>query len=394
MPLSPNSQLLVEKIESIQLLNDRFEKMKLINKSPENEKRGCFSLIFYAHDILRDAPVALKFYDIDPALITDDYRRACFRREHEILQVLVDKNRCLQLTSQLSTYPFVLQIGPEKNATLPCEYFAMEWIEDDIDDYFFRQETYSPVDKLNLFNELTLGVEALHRHEIFHRDLKPDNLRKYQKALKRVVVAIDLGTAARFTSPNIQKKYQHPVGATGYASPEAASGLAGHRKLAPYSDYYALGCMLYELFNLDIFYSALLAKNPKHHGTQAIMSFELQGKTNEADKLAAWELAIRKFSSGFEPVRIDGTDTSAPPGVAHILNEVLRSLTHINFSNRPKNLEWVRNRIWSAIRTLENEKLYQRKLAFSKKVRQKRIEKQRQKSTKLEAFIKSKKQLC
>ena len=28
-------------------------------------------------------------------------------------------------------------------------------------------------------------MEALHRHEVFHRDLKPDNLRQYQNELKR-----------------------------------------------------------------------------------------------------------------------------------------------------------------------------------------------------------------
>lgn len=381
MSLSDNSQLLVDTLEALPLLDGRFEKIKLVNfNSFKNEKRGCFSLVFSAHDIVADVPVALKFYDINPALIIDDYRRACFRREHDILQVVMNKKRCLQLVSALSTYPLVIPISHGNNPTFPCEYFAVEWIEDDIDDYFFLQENIESLNKLHLFNELTLAVEALHRNEIFHRDLKADNFRQYQEALKRVVVAIDLGTAARYDSGKIQLDYQHQVGASGYAAPEAIYGLAGHRKLAPYTDCYALGCMLYELFNRDYFIREWQAKNPRGHAIQSLMGMELQGKTNDADKFNAWKVALGKFSSGFEPVRIDGPGSSVPQGIASILNEVLRSLTHVNFSNRPINLEWVRVRIWSAIKALQNEKLYLKKLEFSKEMRRRRIAKQARKA--------------
>lgn len=381
MPLSDNSQFLVDTLEALPLLDGRFEKIKLVNlNSLNNEKRGCFSLVFSAHDIVTDAPVALKFYDIAPELMIDDYRRACFRREHDILQVVMNKNRCLQLASALSTYFLVVPISPGNNPTFPCEFFAVEWIEDDIDDYFFFQEHKDSLDKLYLFNELILAVEALHRHEIFHRDLKRDNFRQYQEALKRVVIAIDLGTAARYDSGKIQHDYLHQVGAPGYAAPEAIYGLAGHRKLAPYTDYYALGCMLYELFNRDYFYYQWRSKNPRGHAIQALMGLELQGKTNDADKFNAWKKALGKFSSGFESVRIDGLGSTVPQGIASILNEVLRSLTHVNYSNRPINLESVRARIWSAIKALQNEKLYQNKLAISKEMRRRRIEKQTQKT--------------
>lgn len=394
MLLSQNSQFLVNELAALKLLDGRFEKIKLINiNSFNNEKRGCFSLVFSAHDIIEDVPVALKFYDIHPDLMNDDYRRACFRREHEILQVLMNKRRCLQLASALSTFHLVIPYGNEA-MTLPCEYFAVEWINNDIDDYFFRQDCIEPLDKLRLFNELTLAVEALHRHEVFHRDLKPDNLRQYQDTLKRIVVAIDLGTAARFTSGAIQQHYQHNVGAPAYAAPETIVGLAGHRKLAPFTDCYALGCMLYELFNRDLFYRALQVKNSQCHGIYALMGMELKGITNEAEKLKVWKRALGKFSSGFEPVRIDAPGSSIPLGIASLLNEVLRSLTHIDFSNRPINLEWVRIRIWAAIKTLENEKLYQRRLTLTKEIRRRRIEKRQRKTESLRIFVANRSQSC
>lgn len=367
MALSQNSQLLVDTLQATPLLDGRFEKIKLVNYNSFNsEKRGCFSLVFSAHDIIDDVQVALKFYDIHPELMNNDYRRACFRREYDILQVLMNKSRCLQLASALSTYFLVIPISSANNPTIPCEYFAVEWIENDVDDYFLRQENFDSLDKLLLFNDLTLAVEALHRHEVFHRDLKRDNLRQYHDALKRIVVAIDLGTAARFSSGPVQQQYQHPAGATAYAAPEAICGLAGHRKLAPYTDCYALGCMLYELFNRDIFFRALLAKNPRYQSVLTLMGMELQGIPDDAGKLNAWRRALGKFSSGIEPVNIDGPGSSAPPGIATMLNSVLRSLTHVDFSNRPINLEWVRVRIGASIKVLKNEKLYQQRLKLSR----------------------------
>lgn len=388
MSLSQNSQILVKELEATSLLDGRFEHIKLVNlNSFTNVKRGCFSLVFSAHDIVEDVPVALKFYDIHPTLMTDDYRRSCFRREHDILQILLNKKRCLQLASALNTYELIIPIGNGNNATFPCEYFAVEWIKDDIDHFFFRQEIIDPLDKLYLFNELILAVESLHHHEVFHRDLKPDNLRQYEKALKRVVVAIDLGTAARFSSDAIQSGYQHPVGASWYAAPEANHGLAGHRKLARYTDYYALGCMLYELFNPDYFFRALHNKNNNCQAIHTLMSMELQGITNENEKVIAWKRALGKFSSGIEPVHIEGPGNTVPPGIAILLDEVLRSLTHIDYSNRPVGLEWVRIRIWAAIKTLKNEKLYQRRLASAREIRRKRIEKQQRRAQSLSAFI-------
>jgi len=395
MSLSQNSQFLVDALQSMTLLNGRFENIKLANfNSFKNEKRGCFSLVFSAHDVINDVPVALKFYDIHPALMNDDYRRACFRREHEILQMLLDKNRCLQLASDLSTFSLDIPITSTLNATFTCEYFGVEWIKDDIDDFFLRPTGVDAVDKLQLFHELTLAVEALHRNEVFHRDLKPDNLRQYHEALKRIVVAIDLGTAARFSSVPIQKHYQHPAGASGYAGPEAIYGLAGNRELAPYTDCYALGCMLFELFNRDYFFRALMTKNPRIDAIYSLMDMELLAAKNDDEKIKAWKMALGKFSAGIESVQIDFPGNTVPLGIASLLNDVLRALTHVDFLNRPLNLEWVRIRIWGAIKVLKNEKLYQQRLASTREMRRRRIEKRQKKIDALQKHISDRSKLC
>jgi hypothetical protein len=142
--------------------------------------------------------------------------------------------------------------------------------------------------------------------------LKPDNLRLQQTALKRLVVAIDLGAAARSSSRHLQDEYYHSAGAPAYSAPEARCGLAGYRQLAPYTDCYALGCLLFELFNRDFFYHALLAKNPRYEAIQAGMSSYLMGIRNEAEQFIEWKKALSKFSVGVEPVPIDGPGSTVP----------------------------------------------------------------------------------
>lgn len=382
--LSPNSRLLVTTLEAIDALDGRFEGLKLVNYDEQNdERRGCFSLVFRAYDKVEGRHVALKFYDIDPRWLVDDYRRNAFVREHDILQVLLNKERCLQLASSLKTYELQVEVSPGNHVTIPCQYFAVEWIDDSIDVFFLKQESVGATEKLHLFNDTVLAVEALHRHEVFHRDLKRDNLREYEKALKRIVVAIDLGTAARFDSGYLQRDYAHPVGALAYAAPEAWCGLAGHRALAPFNDRYALGCLLFELFNRDLCFRELFNKNPKYQATLTGMLTYVQGISDQAKQLAEWKKAVVKFGSGVFPVDIDTPGNSVPVGIVGLLNEVVHALTNVNFEKRGPSLEWVRCRIWSAIRVLCNEEAYRRKLEKTRENRKRREEKVRERAQRL-----------
>lgn len=365
MPLHPNNELLVSTVEAMSLLDNRYEGMKFVNyDSVADQKRGCFSLVFRAYDRVDQKIVALKFYDIDPDRMMDVYRQKAFQREHEILQILLSKKRCLQLASALSTLHLGFPLPNGTTVTLPCQYFAVEWIDKDIDDYFLGNGTFTPIQKLRLFNEIVLAVESLHRLEVYHRDIKADNLRTYQNAVERIVVAIDLGTAARISSGHLKNNYTQSVGAPWYAASEARCGLAGHRLLAPFTDKYALGCLLYELFNPDYFYRELTRCHRHYEMILSAMSSFLHGTNNEQEQLDHWKKAVAKFGPGIAPIVIDNPGSTVPPGIANLLNELLAGLTHINFSNRPT-LDWTRKRTWSAIKVLENDRAYQRHLEIA-----------------------------
>lgn len=389
MALHHNSQQLILNIEGLPTLNGRYEKINVINVIHGHTKRGCFSLVFRAHDRLNGKDVALKFYDIDPNWLQDRYRLEAFEREHEILQKMQEKSRCLQLESALSTYGFVIntQAGP---MTIPCQYFATEWLENDIDNYFLGTQPIDAIKKLKIFNEITLAINSLHALNIHHRDIKADNLRLRTSEDKNTVVAIDLGTAAHYSSPKIQQHYQHSVGAPAYAAPEAHCGLAGNRLIAPYTDLYALGCLLFELFNPNYFYLELKKINPTYDMTLMGISSLLTPPKDEQDHLKKWSHALGKLGKGINKVNIDSLGHTVPAGIIHILNDILQALTHVDYKQR-RDLQWVQRKIWSAIRTLENESEYQHRLKLAKIRRDNRERNIQRAQERLNNYLKGKK---
>ena len=342
-------------------------------------------MVFRAQDNAENKTVALKFYDQDPQWRNDIYRINAFKREHEILQSLLNVDRCLQLASALSTCAIEETIDGVAGVSFSADYFAVDWLTDEIDEYFLAQDQFEPIEKLKLFNEIVLAVETLHAHEVFHRDLKADNLRAYQASLKKMVVAIDLGTAARFDSNCISSSYGHSVGAPAYAAPEAICGLAGNRTLAPFTDYYALGCMLYELFNPDYFYQALRGANRNFDFRLSAMASELAGHSIKSNEVVSWDSVVQRFSAGVNPVLIDNVGSSIPRGVSGIMNEVLIALTSIDYKKRKVHNNWIRNKVWTAIRVLENQAEYARRLHIARTRRERREMAAKEKEARLAA---------
>lgn len=387
VPLSVNSQLLVDHLQSLPELDGRFTNISLANYDPVHGKRGSFSLVFRAHDKLENRLTALKFYDPDPLWSRDKYRQGCFQREAEILRSLVNVERCVQLVKPLDRFdlPVPVSGAAGAKATISCDYFALEWLDGKIDHYFLEQGKFDALEKLALFNEILLAIEALHRHKVFHRDLKFDNFRAYTTNGRRIVVAIDLGTAAKYSSGRLPSApYPHgPVGHLFWASPEALHGLASNRKLAPCCDRYALGCLLFELFNHDICFRAIRNVTPDYDLRLSAMMSLVTASAPDEVQVAEWESGLKAFASGVTPVLIDGAGTSVPPGIAPILGELVAGLTHIDFRRRP-DLATARRKVWTAITVLKNQRIYDRKLRERRELRRRRIQKLEEKRKRLQ----------
>jgi len=79
MPLEPENEYLKNTVEASPLFEGRYASPRMVNWDPvANVRTGNFSLVFKAHDIVRDASVALKFYDISKAKLLQAYRLQAF----------------------------------------------------------------------------------------------------------------------------------------------------------------------------------------------------------------------------------------------------------------------------------------------------------------------------
>ncbi len=380
--LHGNSQYLVNDLEATALFEGRFTQIKLMNCPQGGAKRGFFSLVFRAYDELAGRWVALKFFDLDPAK-ADQYRLLSFDREHKLLEKLQGVPRCLQLVSPLNIYSLVASVSGGIEVTLPARYFAVDWLDEDIDDYFLDQNNFSAIEKLRLFNDVVLAVESLHSRRIFHRDLKYDNFRSHDVRGSREVVAIDLGTAARYDSVPIAAAYGMPVGMLMYAAPESFCGLAGNRTVAPLSDMFALGCMLFELFHIDDFPSAFRSSNPDYEIRFAALQAKLAQVTSDEEKLKIWAIEAPRLLSGLGQVDLYGGGSSTPPCILDVVSEMVASMTAIDFRSRWNSFVKVRQYCWRAVRVLENEAISKAKASQAAARRAQKAEKARRRAAAL-----------
>lgn len=110
--------------------------------------------------------------------------------------------------------------------------FSMEWL--DGDPLTVGVAEFSLEQKLQAFGQLVAAVGYLHRREMLHLDLKPDNVFWAEDGVK----VLDLGTArSTGTGPG------EAGGTLGYAAPEVLAVEAASEA----SDIFSLGVMLYEL---------------------------------------------------------------------------------------------------------------------------------------------------
>ena len=345
-------------------LGSRFSCIRVINRDPATGDRkpghqGVLSVVFRAHDMQTGHDVALKFFDPDYQGLGIRYRLDLFEREAQLLERVQGKHGLLQLAQPLSETEISVAEA-SKSVTLTCPYFAIEWLDGDIEAYFLRQDEYDALVKLALFRDIVLGVFRLHAQEIAHRDVKPDNLRQnHSTSSKPVVVPIDLGTAIDLRSSPIGRAtdYDHPVGAGAYSPLESQLGLASIRHLARATDVYALGCLLHDLFNAD-YYNARLSEDLGFGSCYwACRNYLLRAGLEDMSSDAALEkynhiLNLTKHQVTLPSIGSD--DTSVPSAARDLLDHLLGRLTHIDYSQREYRLDKILRILDRATANLKN----------------------------------------
>ena len=327
--------------------------------------------------------VALKFFD--PDCLSQTYRLACFRREPEILERLKSSRRCVQIDGPMRQYDLEVPLPNGEFFSVPCNYFVCDWIDDDVDAYFDRQDEMEALSKLSVFRGLVAAVNAVHTKNICHRDIHVKNFRSEPEQGSQLVSIIDFGTAAAHDSAALLTEYESPVGILTYAAPETFVGMAGERQVGRLADIYALGCLLYELFNPHTY---VFARDTKTEFKRAVsaLGLILSAQSTAAGKAEAWRRHVGLFRAMGQAPRIDDIGTSVPVAIANSLADIYRRMTDFDYRRRIDDLTFVLRRIDSMERVLTHEDAYQARLAMMRSRRKSRAEKARRKQERLKAY--------
>jgi len=120
-------------------------------------------------------------------------------------------------------------------------YLVMEYVQGEALKQAITQAPVSVHELCQLMIPVCKAVHELHRHNIIHLDLKPENIRNRDDG---TVVLIDMGTAHQSQIPDMYttSHEQQPI-TTDYVAPEQLFEVRTESR----SDLYAIGVMLYEL---------------------------------------------------------------------------------------------------------------------------------------------------
>ena len=101
---------------------------------------------------------------------------------------------------------------------------------------------------INIFLQICFGLREIHKYNIIHRDIKPENI--FIDEFNNIKIG-DFGISKKLGT-NIDNA-KSKVGTLFYAAPEIIKG-----KYNKKVDIYALGCILYELLTLNIYFIDIL----------------------------------------------------------------------------------------------------------------------------------------
>jgi serine/threonine protein kinase len=185
---------------------------------------GGMGVVYKAEDLFLHRTVALKF----PPDI--------FARDEGIRSRLLNEAR--MAASLLHPNVTVLYEVDEHEGH---PFLVMEFVDGQTLRRFIDEHGPLPLETwIDLAIQLSEGVNAVHRKELIHRDIKTENILLSKAAEVKIV---DCGLAARFVNSEGLAKTLGIAGTTAYMSPEQARGDALDQR----SDIFSVGVVLYEL---------------------------------------------------------------------------------------------------------------------------------------------------
>jgi serine/threonine-protein kinase len=202
--------------------------------------------VFLAADLLRSRPVVVKQLT-DDAMANDELRRR-FLSEAETLAGLSHPNivRVLDYGASLDERPFLV-MEPLRGETLGA---------------LLARRPHQPVElSLMIVTEAAKGLAAAHEQQVFHRDVKPDNLFLLgPRGAPTGVKVIDFGMA-KLPRSNGSSGVHTVLGTIEYMAPEQVMADPVDAR----TDVYGLGILLFRLLTAHLPFEAPLGLDLLSH---------------------------------------------------------------------------------------------------------------------------------
>lgn len=139
----------------------------------------------------------------------------------------------------------IYDVGREDN----IYYIVMEYVDGiTLKDYIRRNGRLSWPEAAEIAMSILSALHKAHRHNIIHRDIKPQNILMTSDSVPKVA---DFGIARASTTATVTRKVD-TVGSVHYASPEQARGGYTDEK----SDLYSVGVTLFEMLTGTVPFNA------------------------------------------------------------------------------------------------------------------------------------------
>jgi serine/threonine-protein kinase len=202
-----------------QVFDERFEITDIISRSG-------MSSVYKATDLKTGRLVALKVpllkLESDPAFFSR------FEREEEIGRAL--------------DHPAILKIIPVDPKERSRPYLVMEYlVGQTLDEVLQQTKPMADAEALRIVSRVCDALDYLHKHEVIHRDLKPQNIMLCNDGSLRIM---DFGIAKAASSKRITfGGFSPTLGTPDYMAPEQVKGQRGDER----TDIYSLGAILYEM---------------------------------------------------------------------------------------------------------------------------------------------------
>jgi len=145
----------------------------------------------------------------------------------------------------------------EQKRKRSCQYFLIEYIEGiTLADWIEKNPSPSIQQVTDILNHIIQGLRGMHRLEMLHRDLKPDNIMIGNDGSIKI---IDLGAVKVAGIQEISSPVERLelLGTKNYTAPEYLMGIAGSTK----SDLFSLGVVAYEMLTGKLPYGDQSDKN-------------------------------------------------------------------------------------------------------------------------------------